>query len=51
MLDDGTAHLALPALTLGVLIAAGVSRYQRSEMLGILPEDFGPHGDGGRDRR
>ncbi len=33
-------HLALPALTLGVLIAAGVSRFQRSEMLGILPEDF-----------
>jgi peptide/nickel transport system permease protein len=33
-------HLALPAGTLALLTAAAVSRYHRSAMLAVLPEDF-----------
>lgn len=37
---DRVKHLVLPAITLSLLSAAGVARYQRSELLRILPEDF-----------
>jgi peptide/nickel transport system permease protein len=37
---DVLAHLVLPALTLALLVAASVSRYQRSAMLGVLHADF-----------
>lgn len=37
---DVAYHLALPALTLAVAVAAVVSRYQRSSMIAVLPEDF-----------
>ena len=35
-IGDVLAHLALPATTLGLLVAASVSRYQRSAMLGVM---------------
>jgi len=37
---DVLHHLTLPALTLAVAVAAVVSRYQRSSMIAVLPEDF-----------
>lgn len=33
-------HLVLPALTLTLLTAAGIARYQRTALLEILPQDF-----------
>lgn len=39
-LADRLRHLVLPALTLSLLVAAGVARYQRAELLRVLPEDF-----------
>ena len=37
---DVLRHLALPAATLAMLTAASVSRFHRSAMLAVLPEDF-----------
>lgn len=37
---DYARHLILPALTLALLAAAGVARYQRAELLRVLPDDF-----------
>jgi peptide/nickel transport system permease protein len=37
---DILRHLALPAGTLALLTAAAVSRYHRSAMLAVLPEEF-----------
>lgn len=37
---DVARHLVLPAGTLAVIVAAAVSRYQRSAMLETLPEPF-----------
>jgi peptide/nickel transport system permease protein len=37
---DRAKHLVLPALTLALLSAAGVARYQRAELLRVLPEPF-----------
>ncbi len=37
---DVARHLVLPAGTLAALTAAAVSRYQRTAMLAVLPEDF-----------
>lgn len=37
---DITAHLVLPSLTLALLSAAGIARYQRDALLEILPQDF-----------
>lgn len=37
---DIARHLALPALTLAVSVAASISRYHRAAMLVVLPEDF-----------
>jgi len=37
---DHVTHLILPALTLTLLTTAGVSRFQRSELLDVLPLDF-----------
>ncbi len=37
---DVVRHLALPAGTLALLVAAAISRYQRSAMLTVLPEEF-----------
>jgi peptide/nickel transport system permease protein len=37
---DVARHLALPAGTLALLTAAAVSRYHRSAMLAVLPEEF-----------
>jgi peptide/nickel transport system permease protein len=37
---DVLRHLVLPAGTLALVTAAGVSRYQRTAMLSILPEEF-----------
>ena len=37
---DRLHHLVLPALTLALLTAAGVARYQRSAMLDVLHEDY-----------
>jgi peptide/nickel transport system permease protein len=37
---DVVRHLVLPAGTLALLTAASVSRYQRSAMLSVLPEEF-----------
>jgi peptide/nickel transport system permease protein len=37
---DVVRHLALPASTLALITAAGVSRYQRTAVLAVLPEDF-----------
>jgi len=37
---DVLAHLVLQALTLALLSAAGIARYQRSALLDVLPQDF-----------
>ena len=37
---DRLRHLVLPVLTLAVLTAAGVARYQRSALLAVLPSDW-----------
>jgi peptide/nickel transport system permease protein len=37
---DVLVHLVLPALTLTLLAAAGIARYQRSALLEVLPQDF-----------
>ncbi|HKW11975.1 MAG TPA: ABC transporter permease [Gemmatimonadaceae bacterium] len=37
---DIAAHLVLPSLTLALLSAAGIARYQRDTLLEILPQDF-----------
>jgi peptide/nickel transport system permease protein len=37
---DVLRHLVLPAGTLALITAASVSRYQRSAMLAVLPEEF-----------
>ncbi len=37
---DRVRHLVLPVLTLAVLTAAGVARYQRSALLAVLPSDW-----------
>jgi peptide/nickel transport system permease protein len=37
---DIAAHLVLPSLTLALLSAAGIARYQRDALLEILPQDF-----------
>lgn len=37
---DRARHLILPASTLALLVAAGVARYQRAELLRVLPEEF-----------
>lgn len=37
---DRVRHLILPAITLALLTAAGVARYQRAELLRVLPEEF-----------
>lgn len=49
---DVLYHLALPALTLAVAVAAVVSRYQRASMITVLPEDFvrTARGKGARER-
>jgi peptide/nickel transport system permease protein len=39
-IGDVLQHLILPALTLTLLGAAGIARYQRSALLEILPQDF-----------
>jgi peptide/nickel transport system permease protein len=39
-ITDVLAHLVLPALTLALLSAAGVARYQRGALLDVLPQDF-----------
>lgn len=39
-LGDRAWHLVLPAGTLALLLAAGIARYQRSEVLRVLPEEF-----------
>src|SRR5438105_3593560 len=39
-LRDVAAHLVLPALTLALLAAAGIARYQRAALLDVLPQDF-----------
>jgi peptide/nickel transport system permease protein len=37
---DVGAHLILPCITLAVVIAASVARYQRASMIGVLHEEF-----------
>ena len=37
---DVAAHLVLPSLTLALLTAAGIARYQRAALIEILPQDF-----------
>ncbi|MGI8508894.1 MAG: ABC transporter permease [Gemmatimonadaceae bacterium] len=37
---DRVRHLVLPAATLALLTAAGVARYQRAELLRVIPDDF-----------
>jgi len=37
---DVLAHLVLPSLTLALLSAAGIARYQRAALLEVLPQDF-----------
>jgi peptide/nickel transport system permease protein len=37
---DRLRHLVLPALTLTVLAAGGVARYQRAALMDVLPADF-----------
>jgi peptide/nickel transport system permease protein len=37
---DTARHLVLPAGTLALVTAAGVSRYHRAAMLAVLPEEF-----------
>ncbi len=39
-LADRTRHLILPAGTLALVAAAGISRYQRAAMLDVMHEDF-----------
>ena len=39
-IGDTARHLVLPAGTLALVTAAGVSRYQRAAMLAVLPEEF-----------
>ena len=39
-LADRLQHLVLPALSLTLLTTAGVARYQRAELLEVLPLDF-----------
>jgi peptide/nickel transport system permease protein len=37
---DRLKHLALPALTLGLIGAGGIARHQRAALLEVLPSDF-----------
>jgi peptide/nickel transport system permease protein len=37
---DVIAHLILPSLTLAVLSAAGIARFQRAALLEVLPQDY-----------
>lgn len=37
---DRVTHLVLPALTLGLVGAAGIARYQRAAMLDVIRQDF-----------
>ena len=37
---DILAHLLLPSLTLALLSAAGIARFQRAALLDVLPQDF-----------
>ena len=37
---DVAHHLVLPSLTLALLGAAGIARYQRSALIEVLPQDF-----------
>jgi peptide/nickel transport system permease protein len=37
---DVFAHLILPSLTLAVLSAAGIARFQRAALLEVLPQDY-----------
>jgi len=37
---DRLRHLVLPALTLTLLTTAGIARFQRNELLDVLPLDF-----------
>jgi peptide/nickel transport system permease protein len=37
---DIAAHLILPSITLALLTAAGIARYQRAALLDVLPQDF-----------
>ena len=37
---DRLRHLVLPAGTLALLVTAGIARYQRAELLRVLPEDY-----------
>jgi len=37
---DTLRHLILPALTLTLLYASGIARYQRSVLLDVMPSDF-----------
>lgn len=39
-LVDRIQHLVLPALTLAVLTAAGIARFQRGALLAVLPSDW-----------
>ena len=39
-LIDRLEHLALPAVTLALLAGAAVARYQRAELLRVLPDDY-----------
>jgi peptide/nickel transport system permease protein len=39
-IGDVLSHLALPALTLTLLTAAGVARYQRAAVLDVVRQDF-----------
>ena len=38
--SDRLKHLALPAITLALLAGAAVARYQRAELLRVLPDDY-----------
>ncbi len=37
---DSAWHLVLPALTLTLLYASGIARYQRAALLDVMPSDF-----------
>jgi peptide/nickel transport system permease protein len=37
---DRISHLVLPALTLALLSGAAIARYQRAELLRVLPDDY-----------
>jgi peptide/nickel transport system permease protein len=39
-IGDRLRHLTLPALTLTILAAAGVARFQRAELIEVLPADY-----------